>query len=146
MHSLKKTTIVRIIAFFLVIVFVCPVNVHALESRASLYLDSYNAYPYAAGAGKVQIYFTVTGTEYMDELGALTIMVYESTDNVSFSHVATYTNGTHPRMLGYNDFYYSGHVDYQGRTGRYYKAYVCIWAGKDGGGDTRYFWTGSVQA
>ena len=146
MLSLKKTTIVRIIAFLLVIVFVCPVNVNALESRASLYLDSYNAYPYAAGAGKVQIWFTVTGTEYMDELGALSIRIYESTDNSSWTLVQTCTHTGYPRMLGYNAIYHSGHVDYQGRTGRYYKAYVCIWAGKDGGGDNRYFWTGSVQA
>lgn len=44
-------------------------------------------------------------------------------------------------MLGHDAIHYSSHVDYQGIAGRYYKAYVTIWAGKDGGGDTRYFWT-----
>ena len=146
MHVYKKTTIVRAVALLLAVLFVCPVTAYAMETRASLYLDSYNAYPYAAGAGKVQIWFTVTGTEYMDELGALTIQIYESTDNSNWEWVTTCRHTNYPRMLGYNDYFHSGHVDYQGRTGRYYKAYVCIWAGKDGAGDTRYFWTGSVQA
>ena len=33
------------------------------------------------------------------------------------------------------------HVDYEGVPGRYYKAYVGIWAGPEDGGDTRYIWT-----
>lgn len=32
------------------------------------------------------------------------------------------------------------YVSYQGIAGKYYKAYVCIWAGKNGSGDTRYMW------
>ena len=49
-------------------------------------------------------------------------------------------------MLGHNTHFYGSHVDYQGVVGRYYKAYICIWSGKDGDGDTRYFWTGSTKA
>jgi hypothetical protein len=49
-------------------------------------------------------------------------------------------------MLGYNDYYHSAHVEYSGTIGRYYKAYVCVWAGQDGEGDSRYFWTSPVKA
>jgi hypothetical protein len=49
-------------------------------------------------------------------------------------------------MLGYNNYYHDGHVEYSGTIGRYYKAYVCVWAGKNGDGDTRYFWTPSEKA
>ena len=146
MHIIKKSTYTKTLALFLAFLFIIPINVNATETRASNYLSSYNAYPYAAGAGKVQIWFTVSGTDYMDELGALSIQIYESTDNSNWTWVTTCSHTSYPRMLGYNDYYHSGHVDYQGRTGRYYKAYVCIWAGKDGGGDNRYFWTGSAQA
>lgn len=82
----------------------------------------------------------------MDDIGALTIQLYESEDGNNWTWVQSYSNANYPRMLGHDTVYYSGHVDYQGRTGRYYKAYVCIWAGKDGAGDNRYYWTGSVKA
>lgn len=146
MYTKPKCMIYKIIVLLLAIVLIVPVNAYALESRASDYLSSYNAYPYAAGAGKVQIWFNVTGTRTMDDIGALTIQVYESEDGSSWTWVQSYTNANYPRMLGHDTVYYSGHVDYQGRTGRYYKAYVCLWAGKDGAGDTRYFWTGSIKA
>lgn len=146
MYNRKYSVALKLLALILAVVFVIPVNINAQELRASDYLSSYNAYPYAAGAGKVQIWFTVKGTRAMDDIGALTIQVYESTDNTNWTWVQSYSNANYPRMLGHDTVYYSGHVDYQGRTGRYYKAYVCLWAGKDGGGDTRYFWTGSVKA
>lgn len=77
----------------------------------------------------------------MDELGALSISLYESTDKNTWTWKKTFTHDSTSDMLGYDDFYYSSHVDYQGVEGRYYKAYVCVWAGKNGDGDTRYFWT-----
>ena len=43
-------------------------------------------------------------------------------------------------MLVYDDWTHTSYVSYQGTTGKQYKAYVCIWAGKNGGGDTRYMW------
>ena len=82
----------------------------------------------------------------MDELGTLNIKIYESTDGENWTWVDTYKHDTTSGMLGYNKVYHSGHVDYQGTIGRYYKAYVCIWAGKDGTGDTRYMWTDIQRA
>ena len=82
----------------------------------------------------------------MDEIGTLNIKIYESTDNSSWTWVKTYTHDKTSGMLGYNKIYHSGYVEYSGTIGRYYKAYVCIWAGKDGDGDTRYMWTGSQKA
>ena len=43
-------------------------------------------------------------------------------------------------MLETNDNYIYSHVSYQGSSSKTYKAYVCIWAGKNGSGDTRYMW------
>ena len=37
-------------------------------------------------------------------------------------------------------------LTYNGTAGKYYKAYVCIWGGKDGDGDTRYFWTSAKNS
>ena len=145
-----RSTVSIITILLLLITSVFPVNATAAESRASYYLTSYNAYPSAAGNGKIRIYFDVTGVGSVDSLGALKIQIYECTKNSSdindWTRVKSFTNDDTPSMLGYNKYYHSSYVDYQGVAGRYYKAYVCIWAGKDGGGDTRYMWTSVKQA
>lgn len=152
MQKRKHPFVFRFFAILLIICLILsPINVTATEvdsisTRASNYLSSYNTYLYPAAFGKIQIYFHVTGVNYMDEIGTLTIKVYESTDKQNWTWVKSYTNGDTPSMLGYDNYYYSSHVDYQGIIGRYYKAYVCIWAGKDGSGDTRYMWTDIQKA
>lgn len=142
----KPSAIIRFTAFMLAIILVIPSfgNVAAAETiqpRASAYLTSYCAYVYLPGNGQVQVHFDVTGTGYMDELGALSIAIYESTDGTNWTWKQTFKHNTTPGMLSYNDDFHMGYVTYNGVAGRYYKAYVCIWGGKDGLGDTRYFWT-----
>lgn len=151
MNKRKNMKFVRLVAMMLVVVLTLPMGVKAavvepVQPCASSYLNSYNAYIYTAGSGKIQVYYSVYGVGYMDTLGYLRIGIYESTDNTNWTWVKTFTNATNPEMLGYEDYYHSGHVDYQGVAGRYYRAYVCVWAGKDGDGDTRYFYTSSKRA
>ena len=146
MSTKSNSVIVRFLALLLVFSFLVPVCAQAAETvsvqpRASLYLDSYGAYVYLPGNGQVQVYFNVTGTDDMDELGALSISIYESTDGVNWTFKKTFTHDSTAGMLSYNDDFHTGHVTYNGVVGRYYKAYVCIWGGKNGQGDTRYFWT-----
>lgn len=149
---IKRTmsALIRYTALILVLVMVLPVLCSAavaepVQPRASYYLDNYGAYVYLPGNGEVQVYFNVTGTDYMDELGALSIQIYECSTNSSdindWTWKKTFTHDSTSGMLSYNDDFHVGHVTYQGTVGKYYKAYVCIWGGKDGDGDTRYFWT-----
>lgn len=142
----KKHLILRIAAIILLVAIVLPMNAMAVEPRASDYLSMYTAYIYPAGWGKVQVWFSVTGTGDMDEIGALEIRLYESKDNETWTWLKTYDYTDYPGMLGYNNYYHDGHIEYNGTIGRYYKAYVCIWGGKDGDGDTRYFWTTPKKA
>ena len=142
----KKSLLVKATIFIIVVALVCPVSTNAAEPRASDYLASYSAYVYPAGWGKVQVWFDVTGTGYMDEIGALEIQLYESKDNETWTWVKTYQFSDYTDMLAYNTFTHMSHVEYSGTIGRYYKAYMCIWAGKDGAGDTRYFWTPAEKA
>ena len=151
MNMFKKNVYFRVIVVVLLFAIIVPATGNATNSmtdspRASYYLDSYNAYVYNAAFGKIQVYFDVTGVNYMDEIGTLNIQIFESTDNKNWTWVETYTHDGTSGMLDFNDIYHSGHVNYQGTIGRYYKAYVCIWAGKDGDGDTRYMWTNVVKA
>ena len=146
MNNIKTSRFFRIAALTLAIVLLLPISAMAVEQRSSLYLDSYSAYIYPAGWGKVQVWFEVDGIDYMDEIGALEIWIYESKDNENWYWVETFEYQDNEGMLGYNDYFHGGHIEYNGTIGRYYKAYVCIWAGKDGDGDTRYFWTPSEKA
>lgn len=151
----KKKSVVRLVAVIMVMAMFLPVgtSVAAAESvqpRASLYLDAYSAYVYIADGGEVRVYFDVSGTGYMDELGALSIQIYECDTNSSdindWTWKKTFKHNTTSGMLSYDDDYHSGYVSYQGTAGKYYKAYVCVWGGKNGDGDTRYFWTSAKKA
>lgn len=146
MRTAKQSATVKLIAILLFIVMLCPSEALAVESRASYYLSGYGAYVYPAGWGKVQVWFEVDGTNDMDEIGALEIQLFESTDNENWTWVKTFRFTDYSDMLAYNDYSHTGHVEYNGVIGRYYKAYVCVWAGKDGDGDTRYFWTSVKRA
>ncbi len=146
MSKKKLGSFLRIASLLLVIVLMLPVGAMAAETRASYYLDMYSAYVYPAGWGKVQVWVSVNGVNDMDEIGALEIQLYESKDNETWTWVKTFDYTDYPDMLGYNNYYHDGHVEYNGVIGRYYQAYVCVWAGKDGDGDTRYFWTPSERA
>lgn len=137
----KKQLLFRVVAIILIVSCIFPVSAMAVEPRASDYLFSYSAYIYPAGWGKVQVWIEVDGTEDMDEIGALEVQLFESKDQENWTWVETYTYNDHDGMLAYDDFTHTTHVEYSGTIGRYYKAYVSVWAGKDGNGDTRYFWT-----
>ena len=144
--NIKRPTVFRIAVLLLVVALICPINANAVEPRASNYLASYSAYIYPAGWGKVQVWFDVTGVETMDEIGALKIWLYESTDGETWTQAKLFQYMDYSDMLTYNDYTHSGHVEYAGTIGRYYKAYVCVWAGQDGEGDSRYFWISPVKA
>ena len=151
MHIKKRAIIIRLVAIILMMTLTLSVGTHpasaeVVQPRASDYLGSYNAYIYPAGGGKVQVWFTVTGAGTQEALGALTIQLYESTDNSTWKWVKAYSHNNYPDMMGYNDYYHSGHVDYQGVAGRYYRAYVCIWGGGLTIGDNRYFYTSAKLA
>lgn len=141
----KNYKLLRIItAFFLIIALAVPVS--AAEATppvmplASSYLTSYNTYICDMGNGEFQIWFTVVGTGTMDEIGTLSIELYEVKSDGSLKWVDTFLHEENPSMLRYNYHVNSSYVSFQGSSSKTYKAYVCIWAGKNGSGDTRYMW------
>lgn len=141
----KKSILVKLIAFALICSMIIPCTAFATtvdiaQPYASKYLTSYSAYVYVTETGQVQVWFDVMGTGYMDEIGTLSIKLYESTDGTTWTRVKTFSHENYSSMLAYDDYYHSGHVSYQGSTSKQYKAYICFWAGKDGLGDTRYMW------
>lgn len=121
-------------------------TVEPVMPMASDYLSVYNSYVCAMGNGRVEVWFDIMGTGGMDHIGALSIKLYESSDNTNWTWIKTFSYKDYPTMLAEDDFCHCSYVSYQGTAGKYYRAYVCLWAGKDGGGDTRYMWTTSELA
>lgn len=113
---------------------------------ASDYLDSYNSYVCAMGGGKLQIWFTVVGDTDMDYIGTLSIRLYESSNKSTWTLVETFLHEDYSSMLAEDDYFHSSYVPYSGTAGKYYKAYVCIYAGGESVGDTRYMWTSVERA
>ena len=145
MLSYKHSYIYKFVALVLIFALVFPCSVSAAteetsQPRASDYLSVYSAYVYVTNSGEVQVWFDVLGTGWMDEIGALSILLYESTDGVNWTWIETFRHEARNDMLFYDDWYISSHVSCPGSTGKQYKAYISVWAGKDGDGDTRYFW------
>lgn len=110
----------------------------AAETRASAYLAAYLAYVYVDQDGTVSVWYDVQASGTMDEVGVLTIRLQEQAPGSStWTTVKTYFHTDYPDLLSYNDDLHYGHVDYKGTVGYSYQAYVTIWAGKNGDGDSR---------
>lgn len=147
----KGTYFLKAISIVLIIALMMPIGAVAAEQntvtpRASYYLAGYTAYICAMGNSDLEIWFEVTGTDFQEYLGVLTIYLYESTDNVNWYWVETFLHEDNPQMLRTNVYFNIDHVDYDGVAGRYYKAYVGIWGGPDDTGDARYIWTSVERA
>ena len=146
MDKKKKSFLIKFVAFILAFSMCAPIGAQAampepVEPMASAYLAAYTAYICAMGGGDLEIWFEVTGTGRWADIGVLNIYLYESTDNSNFYWVKTFQFMDYDSMLWHNDYMCMDYVPYDGVPGRYYKAYVQIWAGPEDGGDSRYIWT-----
>lgn len=143
---MKKRKFIRL--FLIVIVLsLCISPVAQAQTQASAYLHSYLAYVHPEGDGKVSVWFGVQAIHTMDEVGAITVRLREKAPGEStWTPVKTFFYTDYPDMLGTNVAHYDGHVDYQGKEGYSYFAYVTVWAGDDGDGDSRIIATEPVVA
>ena len=146
MERTKSRLLVKLIAIALVVSVCAPIGAQAampetVQPMASAYLADYTAYICAMGNGDLEIWWEVTGTDYWADIGVLTVSLYESTDGTNFYWVKSFRFTNYPNMLWHDTYICVDHVDYEGVPGRYYKAYVHIWAGPEDGGDGRYIWT-----
>lgn len=141
----KHSFFTNMVVLALVLALVSPCTVLAtstegIQPYASNYLTAYNTYICDVGSGQIQIWFEVVGKGDMDEIGTLTIELYEVNSDGSLTWKKTFQHEDYTSMLAYDDYYHCSYVSYQGSSSKTYKAYVCIWAGKNGSGDTRYMW------
>ena len=146
MERKKSRFLGKLIAIVLVVSLCAPIGVQAampetVAPMASDYLIDYTAYICAMGNGDLEIWWEVTGTRTLADVGVLSVSLYESTDGTNFYWVDSFRFTDYPNMLWHDTYICVDHVDYEGAPGRYYKAYVHVWAGPEDGGDGRYIWT-----
>ena len=146
MERKKSRFLGKLIAIVLVVSLCVPIGAQAampetVAPMASDYLIDYTAYICAMGGGDLEIWWEVTGTRTLADVGVLSVSLYESTDGTNFYWVDSFRFTDYPNMLWHDTYICVGHVDYEGVPGRYYKAYVHVWAGPEDGGDGRYIWT-----
>lgn len=151
MAIFKKNGLIRIISVLLTVSLMAPGYANAavaepIQPMSSDYVDWRAVGISTPGDGKLEVWFDVWATGIMDEVGAMSIRLYESADQTTWKRVMTCLYEDWPSMMGGNSDYYSSHMDYQGVAGKYYKAYIKIWAGKDGDGDYEFLWPPIVQA
>lgn len=116
-------------------------------ARASDYLNSYVAYMHANGGGNVSVCFEVYATGDMDRVGVLTIQLQESKDGgATFTTIKRFSYLNYSNMTEQNELFCRSSVSYQGVAGRYYQAYVTVYAAKGSGSDSRTILASKIKA
>ena len=144
-----KQKFLKCVVFFIILAMCLnPATILAgqIDLNASYYLTEYSAYIWPEGGGEISIWFDVTGKGTMDEVGVLTIILQESSDRSTWNTVKTFRHTSYSNMLEYNSVDCASGVYYSGNKGKYYRAYVTVWAGRDGDGDSRQILTDIIQA
>ncbi len=150
MKTGKTTRVIRIVSLLLALLLLAVSPVYASGNDPmpidSLYIANYNGSVVAAGNGRLQLHFRVTGTEQLDEIGVTRIMVFESTNNQNFTWKKTYLSHNYDNMMIDNSIYNFSYVTYDGIVGRYYKCHITVEGSKNDQEDVRSFWTSATQA
>lgn len=141
-----KKQVSRLLAFALAVAMLTCTTFAAEQS--SLYLSAYRAWLTPTAGAKVDVNIHVQAVDYMDDIGATMVEIYESSDGgVSFSNVRTYVCSLHEGMLLENDYlYYETPITHQGTSGYKYYAIVTVYAGDSTGSDSREYQTTTVTA
>lgn len=91
--------------------------------------------------------FEVTATGTMDSVGATTVQLQESTDGGdTFTTIKRFSYLNYSSMLKHNKVGCVSSVSYQGVAGRYYQAYVTVYAAKGNGSDSRTIFASKIKA
>ena len=132
---------IQIVSLCLVLSLVLAMPAAAAEpgARASYYFHSFSCYLWKTSSTQFQVWFDVTGTHTMDEIGTSVIKVQRSSDNCSTcSTVKTYNMSDYSNMTAVNVGRYADCVTYSGASAGYkYRAYVDFYA-EDGEGSATY--------
>lgn len=142
----KKATVLFLTLAMLVSAIAIPAG--AITGRSSLYLSGYRAWLTPVSGGKINVNVDVQAVDYMDDVGALEIAIWESADGgITWEGVRGYSSALNPEMLTHDDYwYYDTAIIHEGTAGYKYYAVVTVYAGDETGSDSREYQTTTVTA
>lgn len=145
---MKKVFSRMILCVFAVMMLVGTVSAAADGARSSLYLDAYRAWLTPVSGAKINVNVDVQAVDYMDDVGATSIIVYESSDGGNtWSDWTGYASAMYPEMLVQDDYwYYDTAIVHEGTAGYRYYAIVTVYAGDSTGSDSKEYITPIVTA
>lgn len=132
------------LAIFMLVVSMGGINPAA--ARASDYFAVTEAKATALGGGKVLIEFDVTSTDFMDELGALHIVIKEEQSSGTYKSVKTFSRYNTSGLIEKNEDCAAGSVTYYGTSGKKYYAIVAFYAADESGSEILNQGTNTVTA
>lgn len=110
------------------LLFAMPVSASDDASKASSFFVRHRTYLYEVSGNTFGVWFEVTATYTMDELGVSYIEMQRSTDQVNWQPVKYYYPSSWSQMIGEDTAFYANGVTYPGSSGYYYRAYVTYYA------------------
>lgn len=120
----------------------------ASAARSSLYLSAYRAWLTPESGAKVDVTIDVEAVDDMDDVGALSVEMYVSSDGgATWSRDGSYASALFPELLDQDTYwYYDTPISHQGVAGYKYYAIVTVYAGDHTGSDRREYQTYTVTA
>lgn len=137
---MKRFSQVICLLLILSVVLVNPVFATENATRESGYFGSRLAYLYPTPGTQFQVWIEVVSTSTMDKLGASSITVQRSSDNVNWSNMGTYTMSSYTSLVRSNTTHHEAYITCTGASGYYYRAEVTFYA-KKGNGTAEYDYT-----
>lgn len=120
----------------------------ASSARSSLYLSGYRAWLTPESGAKVDVTIDVQAVDDMDDVGALSVEMYVSSDGGStWSRDGSYASALFPELLDQDTYwYYDTPISHQGVAGYKYYAVITMYAGDHTGSDSKTYVTSTVTA
>lgn len=132
---------VAVITLALVMVFSSPAFIEPAMARNSDYIDSYCAYLYSPGNGRVQVWFELKANVTSDKVGAQTIILQVSDDATNWTNLQTYRYENYPNLIASNTISHCSYIEESVESGHYYRAGVLLYVEDNGGSDSRFYVT-----
>ena len=136
---------VRCFAVLLVAAMLLTISAFAAEMpRASNFFTRTSTYIDKTTGTSFEVWFDVTATGTMDELGATTIKIQRSPDGSNWTTMKTFSKDSYSQMIDEDTAWHGSYVTYTGTAGYYYRAKVTFYAKNDSGTGTYTMYTSTV--
>ena len=126
---MKRYTRLIIVLVVLCLTLSVPVTAQATDNqRASLFFFAHSVYIYKTGANTYNACFDVTGNGSMQEIGARSLAIQQSSDGVNWTTIRTYTREYYPQMIAQNTGTHYWYFSRSATSGCCYRLEVVLWA------------------